>query len=155
MKVETGKEPQRAGNKPPRNRACVWTKVDWSRTNKDIANEFGVSVGRVATCRKTYAPKAFKSRRWREVFKQVDWSKPTTKIAEETGRPVTQVTWWRKIHAPETVGKVHGKHRKHSSIPSKWDSVDWGLKDRAIATQLGVTRQAVTSQRKNRRILER
>lgn len=75
---------------------------------------------------------------------RLNWAELSNKeVAEILGRPIDNISLLRRKYAPDTV-------RPHLFNPSRWDSVDWSMRDCEIARLLGVSRQLVSITRKRR-----
>lgn len=60
-----------------------WATIDWSKTNKQLAEELGMSQRNVAYHRNGNHERQLKRASWRIDWTGVDWSKPDAILAEE------------------------------------------------------------------------
>lgn len=78
-----------------------WSAVDWSKPNKQIVNELGVTKAYVSKKRGELAPYDQKARN--TDWSNVDWSKSTKVLADELGLTRNYVGVMRKKYAPQTL----------------------------------------------------
>jgi hypothetical protein len=98
-----------------------WSSVDWSKTNKEIAQESNRDLSVVRQWRKKLHPETVYDPA--SSWKYVDWSKGTAQIAREMN--VNDSTVWnaRKKYAPETLHK------------NKVYNIDWSKSNQQIAQE--------------------
>jgi hypothetical protein len=75
-----------------------WRLIDWSRSNEDIAENYGYTTYAIYTYRKKYAPETIGKFYGTKVkdWTIVDWSKHDVELARElnvTRERVRQVRW--------------------------------------------------------------
>lgn len=121
-------------DKAPKRNSERWRNVDWTRSSKDIAAEFGVVSSVVSEMRAKYAPdtrkfswsKAKISLSKKYDWTQIDWSKSNSKIAEELGV------------APSTVRKARRFYAKQTAYKDiDWEALDWNKDNHTLATETG------------------
>ena len=123
-----------------------WSKVDWSKTNIELAKETGLVPDSFKPWRRLLAPETVKPTHHQNKidWNKVDWSKTNREIANELGVAKPTVTVRRHKYAPDTV------------VPPApltnvaWASIDWyGLGTKAIADMYGVNTGLVSRYRKS------
>jgi hypothetical protein len=93
---------------------------------------------------KTLNPQAVKIHRRIHQWEKIIWKKESTsEIANKVDVAPSRASLMRRRMAPHTVRKTD---------PTRWETVDWTLRDCEIARKLGVSRQLVhiTRQRKGK-----
>lgn len=94
------------GRKPSRD----WSKVDWSKSSRELAEMYNMTVSNISRVRGKFAPKTLKKSGGKEVkykvdWFMVDWSKTTKQISEEIGCSGSTVSIKRREFAPQTLAK--------------------------------------------------
>lgn len=138
---------------PLKSDSIDWESIDFGRTLISIAREVGCAVTTVWTVkRKLYS--GVPVRPWggrrrlitEESVKHADWSGTFQEISRETGFSPSSLSLYAKRIGlpPRARGRKHGYKNVGSA---RWMEVDWSRKDREIAYELGVSRQAVNRRR--------
>src|ERR1017187_9051960 len=131
---------------------------DWTRTNRQLAEQHGVSVTSVWQWRRNLRkPKVkpqpvFKNGLWRDIrgrpvtfdYSTWDWNKTAIEIAKEHRVSVTYVYLWRlKLGKP----KVKSPHK---AINGLYADLDWTKRDCQLAREVGVCRERIRQGRLER-----
>lgn len=98
-----------------------WARVDWGKSNKEIAREIGSSQSYVSTKRRELAPHTLIKRL---DYANVDWSKTSKELAKELGRNTSYVAVLRHKYAPDTLyrNNIVGGKSNRKSEPVKFIS---------------------------------
>lgn len=117
-----------------------WAGVDWSKSNRQIANELKTTPSYVQRWRELKSPKTALRHRKRVGninWQGVDWTQSNEQIARELGTRRDYVVQWRRTLAPET-----------SAQRRDWTKVDWSKTDQQIARESGYNPIYVAQQRR-------
>lgn len=126
-----------------------WMRLDWKLSDRELAEQTGVSRQRVHAMRhKLNRPPSRNGSKYKQFLawaSRVDLAKWTLHdVADRFGVSYTTASRWSKSVAP--------RRFKRKPIGSKidWDGVDWSKPSATIADQLGVDQSTVHRHRQGR-----
>lgn len=91
------------GRKPYRD----WSKVDWSKSSKELAQIYNMTPSNISRIRSRFAPETLikhnETRKSKIDWFGINWYKKTSQIAKETGMSASYVSRKRREIAPCTL----------------------------------------------------
>ena len=85
-----------------------WSKVDWSKSSKEIAQLFGTTTETASRYRRKHAPNTVKESPLRgTIWENLDWSKSNQEVAEQLGikdKYYSYIAKQRRKYAPLNLG---------------------------------------------------
>lgn len=137
------------------------TAVDWSKSSRELAAKYGVSVAWVWLHRRKQAPDTIPKPNYHKIdWHAVDWQQSSSQLAQLYGCGYYSVEQMRTIYAPGTPDPEIIRQRKENGIQkmiercakaqrnSPWANIDWSLPIVEIMRQTGATRRVVYWNRK-------
>lgn len=122
---------------------------DWTKNNRELSEEHGVTKGYVSTIRKELGQPKVHGGKLYPACLTWDWTKSDTEIAREHVLVVGSVQRWRhKLNKP-LVPRVAPKFYQELPGAQRFDfnAVNWGRPDSDIARELKCTRELVRQKR--------
>lgn len=111
-----------------------WEKLDWSRSNIELAADTGYHKQYISTMRKKHGTPA--RRQW---WLEIDWTKSDGELAAETGYSTVWIKNQRRRHAPHTMPR---------RAAADWAAIDWaGMSNDEIAALTGCCYHHVSAMR--------
>lgn len=133
-----------------------WQKVDWQKTNTELATELGYSSRHIANKRKELKMPNIPYKGFKD-WESLDWRLPDTELGKQIGyHPLSVAKKRKELGKPIYQNRIKPKSKPlpvkliefNKNQAKVWNNADWTKPDREIAEKINRTISSVGKKRK-------